>query len=441
MGMYHRGRAPFNEIEPCKTPNLDKFAERCVIFENAYPEGLPTMPVRLQLMTGQYTLTCRGWEPMKRNDVPVQSILNEQGYICGMISDTYHFRAPGMNYHKDFHCYRWIRGQEYDPWVSTLPKRNIEDYVNENFSLVWRKRIEQFLANTDDFHGEEDLFPAKVFNEACQWLRKNRTHEKIFLWIDNFDPHEPWDPPKRFDTYTNSSYSGKRLIMPMGGLMNNWASEDEINFIRGLYAGEVSFVDHCIGRLFECLEEENYLEDSIILILADHGHPLGDHGKFLKGGDRMYSELLKVPFLVHLPHSENGGMRTDALVSFIDVLPTILHYMDQSHNTNAMHGESFLPVLKGDTNKHRSSVISGYFEAVDRCIRNKKWSYIMRPNGECDELYDLESDFRETSNLIDKQRDTAEMLSSFYGGYFRRENIYEVKGIQGQYEMGSGSML
>jgi hypothetical protein len=182
-----------------------------------------------------------------------------------MISDTYHYRAPGMNYHRDFHCYRWIRGQEYDPWVSSPPKRNIGDYVNENFTPIWRKRIEQFLANTDDFHDEEDWFPAKVFNEACQWLKENRTHEKIFLWIDSFDPHEPWDPPKRFDMYTNGFYTGKRLIIPMGGPMENWASEDEINYIRGLYAGEVSFVDHCIGRLFQCLEEENYLEAKEVL--------------------------------------------------------------------------------------------------------------------------------------------------------------------------------
>ena len=441
VGVYHQGSPPFPDIHACKTPNLDKFAEKCVIFENAYPEGLPTIPVRLQLMTGQHTLNCRGWEPMKNTDIPMQSIFHELGYVCGMIADTYHFRAPGMNYHKGFDCYRWIRGQEYDPWVSSPPNRNVDDYVNENYSVIWRKRIEQFLANTDDFKTEDDWFPSKVFTEACEWLKKNRSHENVFLWIDNFDPHEPWDPPRRWDTYTDSSYHGKRLIMPMGGMMDNWASKEEIQYIRGLYAGEASFVDHCLGKFFRCLEDENYLMDSFILILADHGHPLGDHGKFLKGGDRLYNELLKVPFLLHLPGSENGGMRTDALISFLDVLPTILHMMGQSHNTLAMHGKSFLPVLKGEKNEHRHAVISGYFEAQDRCIRNKNWSYIIRPGREIDELYDLKVDPKETSNVISSQRDIAKHLLSIFGSSFIKEKLDIVEGIQGQYEMGSGSVL
>ncbi|MGQ9632094.1 MAG: sulfatase [bacterium] len=441
MSLYNRGRAPFEGIEPCETPNLDKFAEKCVIFENAYPEALPTMPVRLQVMTGQRTLHCRGWEPMKPNDIPIQKILGDQGYVSGLIADTYHFRAPGMNYHANFNCYRWIRGQEYDPWVSSPPRRDINDYVNDNYPEVWRNRIKQFLANTDDFTSEEDWFPAKVVDEACRWLRANRTHKKVLLWVDSFDPHEPWDPPKRWDTYTDPNYRGKRLIMPMGGMARDWATPEEIKYIQGLYAGEAAFVDHCFGRLFDCLEEEGYLEDSFILLLADHGHPLGDHGKFLKGADRMYSELLKSPFLVHLPGGENGGMRTDALVYFHDVLPTILDLMGQRNNTEAMHGVSFLPVLKGDANEHRKAIITGYYSGVDRCIRDKRWSYIIRPGDEPDELYDLESDWRETKNLIDEHHEEAERLSSMFGAYFRRSPAHVVKGIQGQYEMASSSIL
>jgi len=440
VGVNHQGRAPFDKVSPCKTPNLDRFAEKCVIFENAYPEALPTMPVRLQLMTGQRTLPSRGWEPMKENDIPIQKILGEQGYVRGLIADTYHFRAPGMNYHKWFNCYRWIRGQEYDPWVSSPPRRSIEDYVNENYPEVWRRRIEQFLANTDDFQSEKDWFPAKVFDEASRWLKANRCHKNILLWVDSFDPHEPWDPPKRWDTYREPSYSGKRLIMPMGGEMTDWATPEEIQYIRALYAGEASFVDHTFGRLARCLEEEGYLEDSFILLLADHGHPLGDHNKFLKGGDRMYSELLKAPFLVHLPGSQNGGMRTDALVYFHDVLPTILDLMGQVSNTESMHGRSFLPVLKGDTNEHRPAIITGYHRAEDRCIRDKRWSYIIRPQGQPDELYDLKNDWRETTNLIDQRYDEAQRLSLLFGDYFRRGPVRAVKGIQGQYEMASGSV-
>jgi len=461
VSIYNKGKPVFEGIKACETPNFDKFAKKCVIFENAYPESLPTMPVRLAVMTGQRGLHSRGWEPMKENDVPIQLILRDQGYISGLIADTYHFRAPGMNYHQYFNCYRWIRGQEYDPWVSSPPKRNVDDYVNEHFTDVWRERVAQFLANTDDFKEEKDWFPAKVVDEACKWLKDNRCNEKNLLWIDCFDPHEPWDPMERWDTYTDPSYKGKRLILPMGGPMESWAAPEEIKHIRGLYAGEVAFTDYCFGKLFDCLEQEGYLEDSFILLLADHGHPLGDHGKFLKGGDRMYSELLKSPFFVHMPKSENAGMRTDALVYFHDILPTVLDYLGQKNNTEAMHGRSFLPVLRGDTKEHRPAIISGYHEAQDRCIRDKRWSYIIRPvpepeeywisskgiqkrpqtrtdKEEPDELYDLQNDPCETKNLIDDYTEEAKRLSSYFGGYFRRSKIHDVKGIQGKYEMRSG---
>lgn len=92
-----------------------------------------------------------------------------------------------------------------------------------------------------------DCFPAKVFKGASKWLRMNRSHEKIFLWVDNFDPHEPWDPPSTFDNYIDPGYSGPRLILPMGGEASNWASEEEIDFIRGLYAGEAGLVDYWFG--------------------------------------------------------------------------------------------------------------------------------------------------------------------------------------------------
>ena len=115
--------------------------------------------------------------------------------------------------------------------------------------------------------------------------------------------------------------------MPMGGIADQWARQHEIELIQGLYAGEAAFVDHCLKELFDCMEELGYFDDSIIVLLADHGHPLCDHRKFLKGSDRMYSELLKVPYLFHLPGDKNAGMRTDAVVQFHDTLPTILELL------------------------------------------------------------------------------------------------------------------
>ena len=441
VSFYHRGNGPFDGVPACQTPNLGRFARECVAFHNAYPEGLPTMPVRLALMTGQQTLPFRRWEPLRETDITIAQILGERGYVCGLVSDCYHYRAPGMNYHRGFHAYRWVRGQEYDPYFSSPTRRSIDDYVNAHFDDLWRRRVGQFLANTDDFAQESHWFAAQVVDESIAWLKANRVHGQVFLWIDSFDPHEPWDPPARWDTYRDPSYRGPRLIMPMGGPMSAWATLDEIRQIRGLYAGEVAFVDHCLGRLFDALGELGYLDDSVVIVTNDHGHPLGDHSKFLKGGDRMYSELLKCPFLVRLPGGRNGGRETEALVQFQDVLPTVLDLIGHANDTGAMHGRSFRPVLKGDRDSHRPAIIVGYHEAQDRCVRDQVWSYIRRPGDEPDELYNMAQDPRETRNLIDRHPEEARRLASQFGPYFFRGRITEVKGIQGRYEMGSAAVL
>lgn len=100
----------------------------------------------------------------------------------------------------------------------------------------------------------------------------------------------------------------------------------------GLYAGEVAYVDHYVGKLLDTLRALGYFENSLIVLIADHGHPLADHGKFLKGGDRMYSELLKVPFMMRFPKGAYGGRRLDAVVQFHDVLPTISDALGMGNN-------------------------------------------------------------------------------------------------------------
>ncbi len=440
ISFYNDGKPVFEGVPACQTPHLDAFARECVAFTDAYPEALPTIPVRTQLFTGQRTLPFRPWQPLTREDISIAEILRAEGYVCGLISDCYHYRAPGMNFHRGFHAYRWVRGQEYDPWTSHPPRRAVDDYVNAAYDAVWRGRVAQFLANTDDFTREEDWFPARVVDEAIDWLTRNRGHRRIFAWIDSFDPHEPWDPPARFDTYTDPAYRGKRLILPMGGPASRWATPEEIRHIRGLYAGEAAFVDACLGRLFAALRDLGYYDDSVIVVLADHGHPLGDHGKFLKGGDRLYNELLRVPFLVRLPGGR-GARRTSAIVQFHDLLPTLLDLLGLSDNASAMHGASFVPVLHGDSDQHRAMIITGYYEAPDRCVRDATWSYIARPDGEVDELYNLVEDPHERVNLIDQCPQEARRLARAFGSYFRRGAPQtEIKGIQGKYELASGGI-
>ncbi len=450
VSYYNGGGKAFPGVEACKTPNLDELAKESVTFSNAYPAGLPTIPIRTELMTGHYTLPYRSWEPLHPSDITLAEILKSNGYVTGLIADNYHLFKPGMNFHKGFNSFSWIRGQEYDAFRTAPPKkRNVDDYVNKNYreatsnnlflgtKTPWIKLIEQYLANVDDFEEEDDWFAARVFEESSSWLRANSNKGNFFLWVDCFDPHEPWFPPIEFNTYTDRNHSGPKLILPMGGMASEWATPEEINYVRGMYAGEAAFVDHSLGRFRETIDELGLGDDTTILVLADHGHPLADHGKFLKGPDRLYNELLKVPFMIRLPGGEHAH-KTEAVVQFPDVLPTLLDLLGLGNDTASLHGKSFLPVLTNQSTSHRRFAISGYHGSTDRCIRNERWTYIERPPGQQSELYDLSKDPHERRNVAREEAETVEVMRQAFGSYFRKTQAGGT-GVQGKQELGGTS--
>src|SRR5262249_40344255 len=98
----------FDRVPVCVTPNIADFARRSIVFHNMYPCGLPTIPARTELMTGQFTLQSRGWQPLTDTDITAAEILRREGYVCGLITDNYHYSAPGMNLHREFNAYEWI---------------------------------------------------------------------------------------------------------------------------------------------------------------------------------------------------------------------------------------------------------------------------------------------------------------------------------------------
>ena len=418
FGYYHQGQRAFANVPPCATPYMDAFAAESVVFDSMYADALPTIPARTALFTGNRTLFSRSWQPLAPEDYSVSSILALEGYTSALIADVYHYRASDQNFHAGFHSYEWVRGQEYDPWRSEPPTSDLAKFTNEHYDDLWLANVAQFIVNTEEFARKEDWFAFKVADLARDWLRRNRGQDKVFLWMDSFDPHEPWDPPAEFDVYGDPAYSGPRYVQPLGGPARNWYTEAEIDNIRALYAGEAASVDAAVGTVLDQLRELGYYDDSVIVLMGDHGHPLADHGKFLKGADRLYNELLRVPFMVRLPGGR-GARRTGAICQYQDLLPTLLEVAGLGNCAHDLHGRSFRAVLEGESDHHRDVVVTGFHDGIDRVIRNDRWSLILRPDGEPDELYDLIADPQEQDNLRPgNDALAAEMLSHFGRMYF-----------------------
>ena len=397
-----------------KIPNIDRFAQEAVLFEEVYPEGFPTVPARTALFTGKYTFPFRGWQPLEENDLTLAEILGERGYVRAMITDVYHLFKPGMNLHRGFNVFRWIRGQEGDAYVSSPRKSEyVDKYVGaswdwENYSMGWL--LEQYLKNVADRKKEEEYFVAQVIRESMQWLDENYDQDKFFLWVDCFDPHEPWDPPYPYRRMYDPDYQGKDYIHPKRG-STDYLTKRELEHIRALYAGEVSFVDKWVGLLLDKIRELGFFNNSIVVFLSDPGEPLGEHGVILKEARCMHPELIKIPLLVRHPRGPHGK-RISEFVQTQDFACTMLNMLDISVSPE-MHGENFWTLLTGDRKRLRDRIFCGFHftwgekqgqvrkweERQYICVRDKSWSLILAPKGEEPKLFHLPSDPHEMNNV------------------------------------------
>ena len=410
-----------------ETDAIDAFANDSdtVAFTDAYPEALPTIPIRTALMTGQRTLPYRSWQPLEDEDITIADILRRNGYVTSLITDTYHVAKPGMNFHQGFDAFTWIRGQEADAHRTAPATVDLDPYVKPAMegSRVSRM-LEQYLRNTADRDdtAEEEFFAARVFQAAIDWVERNRDQESFFLWVDSFDPHEPWDPPADYrGRHTDPEYDGPELIHPKCGSVD-WMTDDELEHVRGLYAEEVEFVDSWVGEFLDTLEDLGLYEESVILLLSDHGHPHGDHGSIMKTADNLYGELIEIPVFLK-PPTDLAAERdfvsiVDSLVQTDDITPTLLDLLNLEREARSMHGKSLVPLIDGEEDAVRDVVVTGYHETEHRCIRDGRWSYIHRPAGRDDELYDLVHDPSEQTDVIAEHPAEAERLASHLGRYF-----------------------
>jgi len=423
-----------------RTPNIDRFASEGIIFDSAYAEGLPTIPVRVSLLTGRYTLPFRGWQPMEQMDVPVAEVLWDKGYTTALISDTYHMHKPRMGFARGFDYVQWIRGQETDPYITDPGVEvDLSRYSGKNWHPAYpgqperlvQRDFEKCLRNTAHWRGEEDQLIAQVLTAGMEWLERQVSggrRDRLLLWLDSFDPHEPWDPPSPYrEMYAVPDYDGP-LITWGGGFIEDWTPA-EVRHIRAQYAGKVTLCDTWTGRFFERLGDLGLLDNTLIILLSDHGEPLGEHGIVKKVQPWPYDELSRIPFIVRLPDGEEGGKRLDAFVGMPDVMPTCLDFLGVE-GPKVVQGKTVLPLIRGEA-EGMSFGVSG-FHGRSQSIRNREWSYyewlgiqMARSVKQKPELYRLDRDFTppkpakyqrerdqaERENLIDKEPEMAKSLA------------------------------
>jgi len=386
------------------TPNLDALAGESLRFTRAYPESVPTIPARRAIHTGIRTWPFRDWVPQKgetffpagwqripEDQTTLTEVLKPEGYNTVLITDTQHEFKASMNFQRGFDVFDFIRGQERDHYRSTLsvPQEQVDRFVVPGNDRSMRDKVRQYLANTRNRKGEGDYFAPRVFERSGEFLELAREAQPFFLVVDNFDPHEPWDPPEEYVNMYSDGYDGPEPIVPnYSG--DAWISSRELERMRALYAGEVTMTDRWLGRFLDRVDDLGLAENTVVMVLSDHGVALGEHGYTGKPSNALWPEVTDIPFLIRHPEGRGGGQTSDFFASVHDIAPTVLGLLG-IERPEAMNGQDLSPILDGgEPEEERPHFTLGYDDYV--WARDDRYVMFSRNDRTEAKLFDLESD-------------------------------------------------
>ena len=326
-----------------RTDNIDRFAEKSAVFENAYIASYPTLPCRRDILTGRCEFPWRGWGGLEPDDVTLPEVLAKAGKPSYLITDVYHhWGRDAGNYWRDFTGFDLVRGQERDGYITDTDVQfdhRTHRYPAHNRPDEPHFRNAQFMRRS-----EEDWFCAQVFSRAARWIEHNADHDDFFLMIDSFDPHEPWDPPRHYtDLYDDPAYDGREFPVAPYGCVEGKLTAPELKHVQALYAGEVTLMDRWLGRFLDRVEAMGLMDKTMIILTSDHGTHNGDRGRTGKNWTLM-EEISHIPLIAW--HPEFGhGRRPKQLVQAVDYFPTALEAAG-TDPPEGIHGKSLLPILK-----------------------------------------------------------------------------------------------
>ena len=409
-------------------PRLNSFSNDSVIFENAYPEALPTVAIRRNLMTGRRILPfyyyqqqsdpvqMPGWHQLYFEDVTMAETLHEAGYTTAFIADILHFTRPGRNFHRGFRYFDWVRGHAFDYWA-TVPNEllDVTDVVPRDFLEKWTAfsggdiqwHISQYKRNMERWLQQGESLIELTARKVIGWLKENHRETPFFLHMEAFDPHEPWDPPKRFlDKYMPNAKGPTWTTPPYDDIE---LPEEGIQRLRANYFGETECVDYWVGEVLKTIEELGLFDNSIVAFMSDHGALLGEQGEFCKGPKRIRRQVTHVPLLIRMPGKVNARKRVNGFVQIPDYMPTLLSLLELE-SPSRVTGKDFWPLVTGDAKSIHDHAVMAY--GWIGAVRTPEWNLSTVWNTENYErefkdpyppqLYSREKDPDELTNIAEK---------------------------------------
>jgi arylsulfatase A-like enzyme len=413
-----------------KTPNMDALARESLRFTRAYPESIPTICARRSIHSGMRCWPFRNWEPPKGEDIILQGwqpipegqahlaeILKENGYTTMFETDTMHQFKPSYNFQRGFDVFDFIRGQTTDNYKPnwTFPRERVRGALLEGNRSSMRAQMRQYWANVEgdlvpERESEEDWFSPRVFTGAMELVEAAKEQQPFFLVVDSYDPHEPWDTPEEYVSLYDDPYDGLEPYSLIYG-ESDYLSERELQRMKARYAGEVTMVDRWLGNLLDKMEELNLLENTLLLLIADHGVAHGEHGYTGKPSYVLWPEVTDIPFLIRHPGGKGAGEQSDYFASTHDVAPTVLGFLG-IEPAEPLDGQDLSVFFEGGEPEERAHFSLGYNDHA--WARDEDYVMFAKNDGSNAFLFDLRADPNMDSDIAGSNQDVLNRMWNDY---------------------------
>ncbi len=381
------------------SPNIDRFAQDAVLFEQAMSQSTFTKTSVASIFTGLYP---------HHHGVYVGNLQDEENRITSDVLD------PGLTTLAEEMRWRGFLT------LGLVQNGQLRSYMgfDQGFDLY------------DDDPGDLPA-AAETFRRLCAGSAARR---RIFAYLHFLDLHGPYLPrppyatrfgrySDRYDDMDLEQWRAHFLAVQSGA---ESLPEKDARQLQALYDGQLTFVDEWIGNVLADLRDAGLYDESLIVFTADHGEGFLEHG-FISHSTTPFEELVHVPLIVKLPHARNAGARVAAPVGSIDLLPTLLALVG-GEGFDPRDGRSLVDLLQGPSADATSPrmLASEYQGSV--AVREGRWKWIDEPGGRGQALYDLETD---PGEKVDRQAEFDEIAQRLA---LRAQDVHALRPERGRSE-------
>jgi arylsulfatase A-like enzyme len=402
-----------------KTPNIDALAARGTLFTRAYTNSPTCGPARASLLTGlRPSTTGIYWNWQRWSDVDCVTLPE------AFQRANYQVRGAG----KIFHAMQ-----------KTLSERIVLKFGADVPYALTGQLLRNLVGPWDDYFlpsspgtGRPATIPARApagLQSNLDWLPLDISEEEtpdfrvadwtrrqlsqgfesaFFLGCGFWLPHAPWYLPRKyFDLYDEASVALPEVrefdLDDVPELARSWVQQENHEIISSsgkwkeavvAYLASISFIDACIGRVMAGLDESPHAEDTIVVLVSDHGLMLGEKRHW--GKTVLWEEATRVPMIVAAPGVGQPGARCSQPVSLVDIYPTLVQLCGLPERPE-LEGSSLVPLLENPSQKWSRPALTTA-SAGNHSLRSERWRYSRYEDG-TEELYDHERDDSEWINL------------------------------------------